>query len=454
MWKWLILLGLVGLGVAAWAIAREYRITPEWDKPKFDKVSRGDIRVPISAPGLIEPYQRIEIKPKASGEVLEVLVKEGDYVKPGDVLVVLKRTDEERNVTRAKSNLEGARAALERAKVAVSQTEVDEASALGRIEIETASVAKAEFDLQKRMEMSEGMASRQEVRYAELAVQSSRGQLTVANSNLKTVINTRSDAQEQIRIQQAAVTEAEQTLSDAQERLDETTIRAKQEAIVTDVAVRVGNIVQSGIGTFTGGSVLVVLADISMIKVIARVDEADYGRVSAIAPVEALPNSPGNWDAARADAETIQRRGGQVTITVDAFPDKSFAGRISRVEPQGKLNAGSAIIQFDVHVDVVDDKRFELPLGTQAQVEFTVESVKDELVVAAEAVKTFQEQKGLWVRTTPDAGSDEQYGKKFIPCRFGITDGDRTHLIGTMGSEKLVEGAEIYTKLPAKRDDD
>jgi hypothetical protein len=125
-----------------------------------------------------------------------------------------------------------------------------------------------------------------------------------------------------------------------------------------------------------------------------------------------------------------------------------FAGRIERVEPQGKLNAGSSIIQFDVHVEITDEQRQKLPLGAQAQVEFTVESAVGVLRVPAEAVMTHQNQRGVWLKVPPDASTGDEWGKRFVPCRFGISDGEFTQVIAALGNEKLSQGAQVYTRLP------
>ena len=148
-----------------------------------------------------------------------------------------------------------------------------------------------------------------------------------------------------------------------------------------------------------------------------------------ISPIDALPDMPQLRQVAQEDAEQLEKRSGTVKLTVDAFPDKTFEGRIQRVEPQGKLNAGSSIIQFDVHVEITDPQRHMLPLGAQAQVEFTVESATGALRVPAEAVKTFQDQRGVYVKKSPEPGSSEKFGKHFVPCRFGISDGEYTQVI-------------------------
>jgi multidrug efflux pump subunit AcrA (membrane-fusion protein) len=210
--------------------------------------------------------------------------------------------------------------------------------------------------------------------------------------------------------------------------------------------------VQSGTQSLTGGSPMLTLADISKLKVLTRVDESDYGKVHDISPLNALPEVAELRAAAQQDAEQMAKRSGKVTLTVDAFPEDKFDGAIERVEPQGKLNAGASIIQFDVHVQITDEQRFKLPLGAQAQVEFTVESVQDALLVPAEAVKASQSERGVWVQTDePESGS--QWGKRFVRCRFGITDGTNTQVIEVLGPGELKPGDKVYTKLPPRDDD-
>lgn len=449
MRKWIILALVVAAIVAAWYFARTYwRVTPPWAEPKFGKVVRGDIRVPITAAGLIEPNERIEIKPKASGRVLEVRVKPGDYVHKGDTLVVLDPIDEQRNVDRAKAAVDRGRALLEQANVEVLTAEQNIEIADAAVQELEASGKSMAFDLNKAEELrAKGIGSEQELVALRSRYEVNQAQLRAAKARAINSRNSFVASRENVKIQEATLRDAQKTLEDAETRLSETTIVTPQDAIVTEVLISVGTLVQSGTSGFSLGTRAIVLADISKLKVVARVDEADYGRVQAVAPVDALPEVEALREAARQDAEQMKSRTGQVTLTVDAFPDDEFAGVIERVEPQGKLNAGSAIIQFDVYVDVTDPRKGQLPLGTQAQVEFTVESVADALLVPAEAVKTHESEKGVWIRI-PSQQPGEQYGKRFVPCRFGVTDGTNTQVAGVIGGGELQPGMEVYTKMP------
>ncbi len=456
MRKWIFLVVVVAVIAAIWYYMRTYvRYIPEWDKAKFGKVTRGDLRVPITASGLIEPDQRIDIRSKASGEVIDVKVVEGDYVRKDDVLVLLKKDDEERQRDQAQAALTRMQALLAQAQVAVEQAEQNIITADARVaEIEgNAEIIKFELERQRDFAKRQVGTSR-ELITAEARWKINEAQLAAAKANAQTARNSLKDAGQSVTIQEAAVDEAQKQLEDAEERLRETTIRAPQDAIVTDVHVSVGNLVQSATRGLTGGTPVMELADVSKLKVVTRVDEADIGRVRKIAPPASLPEMPGLLEAVRQDQETLEKRSGRVKIIVDAFPDDTFEGQIERVEPQGKRTQASAIIQFDVHVEVTDEQRNTLPLGTQAQVEFTVESVADTLLIPAEAVMTFQDERGVWIKTPPPPGSVDPFGKKFVACRFGITDGAHTQLIAPVGGEPFTPGQEVFTKLPREREED
>lgn len=451
MKKWLALLAVIALVVLGWYFVRQWEFRPAWTQPKFGTVARGDVTVPITAAGLIHANQVFEIKPEASGEIIRVNVVEGTFVHAGDTLVVLDPSDEERLRDRAQANLDRAEALLKQAEVAVERAQVSIESAAARHEEIMAQAQITAFEWAKTKEtLDENGKSEfynpQQINDARARDRMTQAQLQSARIAIRGAELAKEDAKAAVRSQQASVDSARKELEDAQERLSETIVKATQDAIVTNVYAKPGMLVQSGTQSLTGGTPLMRLADVSKMKVIARVDEADYGRVSNIAPVEALPDMPGLRAAAQADAEMLAQRTGVVRLTVDAFPDDVFEGRIDRVEPQGSQSA--AIIQFAVHVEITDPKRNKLPLGAQAQVEFTVESAVDALLVPAEAVKSFEEQRGVWVKTAPEPGSGSPFGKRFVPCRFGISDGEHTQVVAVLGDGELRVGSEVYTKLP------
>ncbi|HUU98910.1 MAG TPA: biotin/lipoyl-binding protein [Phycisphaerae bacterium] len=451
MAKWLGLALVVVVAVFAWYFVRTtVRYTAPWDQPKFGEVSRCDIRVPITAAGLIEPNQRIEIKSKASGEVIDIPVVEGDFVHTGDVLIVLKKDDEQRLADRAQAELDRVEALLAQAEVLQKEAVENVTVADAHVAELEAQLERAEFDLNKTRALREsGTAHEQELVYAATTYKALAAQAKAARSAAKNACYKIDEANAAIELQKAALRSATKMLEDAQERLSETTVVSKHDAIVTDVAVQVGTLIRSGTQDLMGGTVVMILADVSKLKVIARVDEADYGRVLDIAPIDARPDMPGLREAARQDKDS-----GNVKLAIDAFPEEEFEGVIERVEPQGKHHPTAAIIQYDVHVEITDPQKYKLPLGTQAQVEFTVESVEEALAVPAEAVTTYRDERGVWIKTDPDPDSREKWGREFLRCRFGITDGAYTEVLAVLDGKQLEEGQDVYTRLPVDREEE
>ena len=70
---------------------------------KTTEVLRGDLTVNISATGIVEPNFKVEVKSKASGEVLKFAYEEGDRVEKGTLLLQLDKSDEQRNVAKARA---------------------------------------------------------------------------------------------------------------------------------------------------------------------------------------------------------------------------------------------------------------------------------------------------------------------------------------------------------------
>ncbi|MBL8878543.1 MAG: biotin/lipoyl-binding protein [Phycisphaerales bacterium] len=455
MRKWILLALTMGAIVATWYYVRTYaRVDPPWSKPEYGEITRGDITVPILATGLIESPAKVEVKSKASGEVIRIRVTEGDFVHTGDVLMTLKPDDEQRAVDRAKAELQRASALFESAKLGADKAKAAIDNSLAQLDRAKAESERTRSDYEAVMwRYKENLgASLQEKVTAESLYAVATAQVRVAEAAVKTAYIAEKEAGENIKLQDAIVTSATKTLEDAEERLRETTVIAKHDAIVTDVPVKVGTLIQSGTQSFTGGTKVAELADVSKKTVVVKVDSAVYGRILSIAPIDALPKMPGLPEAAAADTEGLALRTGKVRLTVDAYRDDTFEGMIERVEPQGKQVVGATQMQFDVHVLITDQDQSRLPLGAQAQVEFTVDKSTACLRVPAEAIMRYNDQPGIWLKVDPPAGSNKRYGKRFIPCRIGITDGEFTEIVSVIGEGKIDAGQKVYTKLPRGED--
>lgn len=204
-------------------------------------VERGDLVVSISASGTIEPVERVEVKSKASGEIVVLTVQEGDVVKRGQLVARLDPV--------------------------TVQNEFDQAEADYKVAQITREQRETEMNRQQDL-FNRGLTPKSELDNARLAYEESGAALVRTRSLLAT----------------------------AKDRLEDTEIRAPIDGVVLTRPVEVGQIISSGTTTVTGGTLLCDIANMSQVYVAALVDETDIGRVQVglrceVRP-EAYPNRP------------------------------------------------------------------------------------------------------------------------------------------------------------------
>jgi RND family efflux transporter MFP subunit len=296
------------------------------------EVRRGNLTETASASGKIEPVVQVEVKSRSSGQVIEVLVKEGDIVETGQLLVRLDPTDARRQLAAAKVQKSRALADVQasNASLAVAQLETQNSQV-------TSNVAKQSADL--------GLGSSDAARTADHATR-------VAASNVTL-------RQAQVAAARGALASAELDVQDAELRLKETSIYAPISGTILDVAVEKGTLVSSALTNVSGGSAVMTLADLSDLRIIATVDEAQISRIA---------------------------KGQRVDISVDTYGDRTFQGVVERVSPLGVDT--SSVITFDVEIAVVDESAQLLRSGMSADIEIVTAEQKDALLIPLVAVQS------------------------------------------------------------------
>jgi len=186
--------------------------------------TRGDLTVSISAVGGVEPIHEVEIKSKASGEIIKLTAIESDYVHKGDLLVQLDPTTVRNTYDQAQADYNVAEITLEQRKKELQrQKEL----------LEKKLISESDFDAAR---------------------------LAYEEANSKFV-------------------QARATLSTNTEQLEDTEIRSPIDGLVLSREVEEGQIISSGTSSVTGGTLLYLIADMSRVHVVADVDETDVGRV-------------------------------------------------------------------------------------------------------------------------------------------------------------------------------
>ncbi len=411
-----------------------------WEKGETVKIGRGDLTIPINATGPISPLSRHQIKSQASGEVIEILKFPGDPVKEGELLMRLKKDNERRSYDRAEADVTRTRAALESAKIKGRRLKsVGLQQAKLRIDQTQAQLDLAEFNFNKIKRLfDDDQSSNDEYVRFESQLKELVARLRLAEADLADAEIAIELAHQDVVLARAANDQAETALRDAEERLAETDIISPVDGVIVDVLTQIGEVIQGGRTTLTGGTVLAIVANMDKIYVRAEVDEADIGAVCNLVDDWAKPGFE------RPDVQVPIEAATPVKVRVESFHEEEFTGTIERIYPEpSSLN--STIVTYQVDIVLTSDNRDKLLAGMQADVEFTAQSAYDSVLVPHEAIhrNEISDELGVYIPVdTP--GSDEQ-DKKFIPCKFGLDNGMYAQVLSG-----VQEGDTVYTKVPRR----
>jgi len=220
------------------ACAKEPASGPIYDTATAD---RRTIEVSVSSSGIVEPLATVEVKSKASGEVLDVLVEVGDHVERDTLMVRIDPRTVRNDLAQREAEL---KAALSRREIARSQ-----------------------------MRRAESLLARGT--FTQLDLEQAALDLADAESDVVTA---------QVSVENARIA------------VDDTDVRAPITGTVIQKPVERGQVISSPTRDVAGGSPLMQMADLSDVQVRALIDETDIGKVRPGMPaklsVAAYPNQP------------------------------------------------------------------------------------------------------------------------------------------------------------------
>lgn len=347
-------------------------------KVTIEKVKTSDLVSIVSASGEIKPKKNVNISAHVPGRIIKIGVKEGDVVKAGDFLLKLDAIQYE-------AVAEGNRAAIRSNKAQLIQEEA-------RLQRD-----KNAYDRQKRL-YDEQLVSKDQLEMA-------KAQYDVSNA--------------QVRAIKSLIQQAEASLKSTLDTLNKTTFVSPIDGMITSLRVEEGEV--AIIGTMNNpGTVLMTIADLSVMEVEVEVDETDVVGVQM--------NQAAN-------------------VRVDAFPDIVFKGKVTEI--------GSSALQKNAATTTQESKDFKVIIT----LENPSQKLKPGLSASADIVAA--EKKGvlsvpiasLVVREKPAADKDKKDAKeeegvylvensrvKFQMVAKGITGGMNIEVVSG-----LKEGQEIVT---------
>jgi HlyD family secretion protein len=200
---------------------------------------QGDLSIRAEATGTIEPMRSVEVKSKASGEILRLHIDIGDDVQAGSLLAEIDPRDVRNRYDQAKADLDVAKARTE-----ISKAQLDRSQEL----LAAGVIAEQEHET-KRLDYANALANQ-----------------VKAETNFE--------------------------LADLQ--LGDVTIRAPMKGTIIQKSVEEGQVIQSASGNVSGGTTLFIMANLDEMQVRTLVDETDMGELrpgmSATVKVEAFPD--------------------------------------------------------------------------------------------------------------------------------------------------------------------
>jgi HlyD family secretion protein len=365
------------------------------------KVKRGPIVQAVSTTGRVVANLDVEIKCKASGQIVSLPFDVSDPVKKGDLLLELDPVDEQRAERQSEVALSASEARLAQAKQNLEIAQRNLATEKKRAQAALDAAQARQQDASAKCErlaqlLDKKLASQEEFETAKTSLAQAAADLE--NSRVRMEELETQEAALELKRQDVSLAEAEVesdkiALSIAQQRLRDTQVYAPIDGVVAIRNVQIGQIISSGISNVGGGTTVMVLSDLSRIFALATVDESDIGAV---------------------------KLGQNVRVTVDAFPRIRFEGEVKRISTRGV--SASSVVTFEVKIEVLGDGKTLLKPEMTANVEITIAEERNALQIPADAVFR-KEGKSKVLVNKPDGTSEERV------VEVGITDGASTQIL-------------------------
>ena len=419
----IVLAVLVAAGLVGFMV---YKQQSGYTKVLTAKVVRQDLATVVSGTGQIKPKTYVNVGATSFGRITRFYVKEGEMVKKGQTVASIE------NVQQA-ANVAGQQAAISAAKTDIASYIAAEKTAEANVEHAKADLVQKQLDWQRAQDLyKEGILAKQDYDAKKAAYDTDVASVDQAVAQLNQAKANTDSARGHMQTQVA-------NLRVNQDLLDKTVALAPFDGIVTNMPMREGETVVTGIQN-SEGSTLMTLADMSVITAEVMVDETDIVNIklgqSAEVTVDALPGKVFKGHVTLVGDQALLRSTGMATSqsTTGTEEAKDFKVVVTLDEPSNDLRPGLSTTAKITTAHTANT----LSLPIQALVMHTPESDSKGKVEAAStpAAKPVPQQ-GVYIVEKDSKG---KLRAKFVAVTTGITGATDIEITGG-----LKEGDEIVS---------
>lgn len=429
MKKILLIVGAVIVAIALVTVF-VYKQQSGYTKVLTAKVHKEDLATIVSGTGQIKPTTYVNVGANVMGRVTHFYVKEGDSVKKGQVVATIENVQQRANVA-------GQEAAISAAKTDINSYIAAEKTAEANVERAKADLEQKKLDWDRAQSLFKaGIMSRQDFDSKKAAYDTDVATVAQMQAQLNQARAQTESARGHLQTQVA-------TLRANQDMLEKTIATAPFDGIVTNMPVKEGETVVTGIQN-TAGSTLMTLADMSKITAEVKVDETDIVNIKDGQPAD---------------------------VTVDAIPGKVFKGHVTLVGDQALLRStGIATSQSTTGTEEAKDFKVvvtldqaspELRPGLSTTAKITTAQKSNVLSLPIQALTMYTPPPPTSGNSSVEAASSspssktppvqgvyvvekDPHGKqraKFVPVTTGITGAtDIEVLSGLKDGDEIVTG--------------
>jgi len=288
--KLFLLIGFAVVGVGGVVALSAAKKGNKATEVRLEAVGKRDLTSSVTASGRIEAKRTVDVTADITGRITHIMVKEGDMVREGQLLLQIDPFQYTANLKRAEALLASGEAGLVQARANRDQ-------------------AQRSLDRTKELQRTgNNLVSAEQVEVAQTSYEVSLANYTSAA---------------------AQTAQARAGVQEARDNLNRTRLYAPITGRVVRLPVEVGEVAVPG--TFSReNALLMTIADLSVVLAKVRVDETDVVRLAF---------------------------GDSVRVSIDAYPDTFFTGRVTMISNAAQISAGSLqsaqadrAVDFDVEV--------------------------------------------------------------------------------------------------------